>query len=181
MFFLYNRDMNKSQRIIISFFVGFLTGLLIVWVWNVYSSSQRFTPKTQKTIPSNVITKKTDTSTSTIENTDSSAVTPSTIIDVSDQSAGNTVKVSHITLANDGWIVVHEARGGFIANALGAARKDAGKYSDITISLMRNTEPKKEYWVVLYKDNGDRIFDLNTDFPVRDSKNNPIINSFYTQ
>lgn len=88
-------------------------------------------------------------------------------VSVRDQQAGNTIVVDSASLAQDGWIVVHEEiLDGVIGNALGATRKDAGTYTAVSIELLRPTVAGKHYWVTVYADNGDKIFSLKDDTPL---------------
>ena len=51
-------------------------------------------------------------------------------------------------------------------NALGAQRFDAGTYAEAHVDLLRNTEPGKTYFVILYNESGDGEFDLKEDTPL---------------
>ncbi len=90
-------------------------------------------------------------------------------IKVSDQKAGKMVNVAYAKADFPFWLVIHAEKDGKIWNALGARRKDAGEYSGVQVPLLASTKSGSRYWVVLYKDNGDRNFDLKTDFPVKKS------------
>lgn len=73
------------------------------------------------------------------------------------QSAGPTVRAS-FALTRDSWVAVQDGKGG----VLGASRFAAGTTSGI-IELLRPTVPGETYTVVIYADNGNRVFDLYTD------------------
>lgn len=179
-------ELSKIQKTVLGFVGGFIIGALIIWGWSVFHNRPRLDVPAQTTAPTDVSTDETasaDAATDTtkeITNTDTTQLTESAHIVVTDQAAGATVHVDELSLALDGWAVVHEEQGGYIGNALGAMRRDAGSYTDLTVSLLRNTEPATRYWVVLYSDNGDRLFNLHDDFPIRDANSNPIISSFMT-
>ncbi len=99
-------------------------------------------------------------------------------ITVSSQPAGRAVVVSQVVLPQKGWVVVHESNGGELSNALGAARRDAGQYNGVVVELLRNTEPDKNYFVVLYADNGNNTFELKEDVPFSDESGAVLKRSF---
>lgn len=85
-------------------------------------------------------------------------------VSVNNQPAGNSVIVESVTVPPPGvWVAVQETRGNKLGNVLGATRVH-GPLSNIVVSLLRNTEPNREYAVVLYRDGGDGgVFDLKVD------------------
>ena len=99
---------------------------------------------------------------------------------VSEQAAGNEVLVERVSMHDTGWIVVHEVINGHISNALGATRRDAGEHTDVTVSLLRNTEPSGSYVVVLYSDNGNGTFEISLDLPIVDESGEALIQAFNT-
>ena len=173
-------------KTILSLIAGFIVGILIIWGWNTYSNqSPNREVSATTTSPSNL-----NASTSTpVVVSDSGAITSTKVefatessnISVANQPSGSTVSITSFTLETDGWAVVHEEKNGFIANALGAVRRDEGQYTNITIPLLRDTQSDSRYWIVLYSDNGDRQFNLQTDSPLKDSLDSPITSSFKTQ
>ncbi|PIR82220.1 hypothetical protein COU20_03625 [Candidatus Kaiserbacteria bacterium CG10_big_fil_rev_8_21_14_0_10_59_10] len=91
-------------------------------------------------------------------------------IAVSDQLAGRSVTVQSVTLTETGWIAVRErAVEGRPGNVLGAARRDAGVYEEVSVTLLRATEAGGSYEVVVYRDDGDRVFDMKKDTPLEDT------------
>jgi len=176
-------------KIALSFLGGFVVGILIIWGWNAYTNKTYVKDiKPTTTIPENMVATTTkdskDTTTgnsSSITKVETKNIVPVANITVANQPSGNTVKVADVTLKKDGWIVVHEERNGLIANALGAVRKNAGKYKNITVPLLRNTVKNERYWIVLYSDNGDHQFNLKNDLPVKNADGRTIMNSFNTK
>jgi len=176
-------------KIALSFLGGFIVGILIIWGWNAYTNKnyvKDITPTT--TSPENMVATTTkDSKDTTTENGSSITkiktknIVPFANITVTNQPSGSTVKVASVTLKKDGWVVVHEEKDGLIANALGAVRKNAGEYKNITIPLLRNTVKNKQYWIVLYSDNGNRQFNLKEDLPVKNTDGKIIMNSFNTK
>lgn len=87
-------------------------------------------------------------------------------VTVADQSAGMSAVVSKVTLSDAGWVVVREDTGNGMGNILGAHWLPAGTVTDVSVELLRGTEAKKNYFVALYTDNGDKKFDKVTDLPI---------------
>lgn len=99
-------------------------------------------------------------------------------IAVGDQAPGATVTVSFVTLAGNGWVVIHEERDGAPGAILGARRFDAGSGQSGTVELLRPTEEGKVYFAMLHADDGDRQFDHTKDLPIRDPQRNAILMRF---
>lgn len=86
-----------------------------------------------------------------------------TLVLVSDQVAGEVVLVNEVEVTAPGvWVAVAETRNGEVANVLGAARVP-GPSKHISVSLLRQTLPGQTYAIVLYRDDGDGVFDLYAD------------------
>lgn len=98
-------------------------------------------------------------------------------ITVEDQLAGDRVLIKDILLSDSSWAVVHEDVDGVPGNALGAQRFDEGLHSG-TIDLLRSTQVGQNYYILLYKDDGDREFNLETDVLITDSKGDSIKGTF---
>lgn len=82
-------------------------------------------------------------------------------VSVHDQSSGDTVVVESVTVPPPGvWVAVREVAGGDLGNVLGATRI-AGPRSNVSISLLRATEPSRSYAVQLYRDDGNGVFDVS--------------------
>jgi len=84
---------------------------------------------------------------------------------VSDQLAGNMVKIESVSLTFDGWVAVHEDINGQPGNILGAQRFDAGSYSGGQVELARASVTGGKYYVMLHTDDGDKMFDHKLDLP----------------
>ena len=77
-------------------------------------------------------------------------------------------------------MVIHEGTASHVGNALGAARFDKGEHSGV-VGLLRPTEPGVTYRAVLYRDNGDKEFNLDTDFPFLQDGNQPVLTTFIVE
>lgn len=158
-------DDDMTKKMAGMFAAGLLIGGGLVWV--VFSGSVAEAPTEMEE------QQMTDTGTGSM--TDEDMVVKTTLgtrdtIDVSDQAAGSAVHVARVSLNEDAWLVVHELwPDGALGNALGAALVlvDA---RDATVELLRGTTPGKKYMVLVYNDNGDRAFDLDTDTKERDAE-----------
>lgn len=98
-----------------------------------------------------------------------------------DQPAGSSVRVTDVSLPPEGaWVVVHEiGPNAVFLNALGAHRYDTHVREGV-VQLLRPTEPGRQYAVVLYRDNGDRQFSLEEDFPLLDAQSHEPIFDLFT-
>jgi hypothetical protein len=99
---------------------------------------------------------------------------------VENQLAGESVFVKEVKMPQAGWVVVHEVLDGFVANALGATRIDAGEYDVVVVELLRPSIPESDYVVTLYADDGNKQFEINSDSPMIDTKGDAIFKEFET-
>ncbi len=126
-----------------SFVSGVMFGALIVGGWFLGDSL----PEIQLN-PTPSLTPTTETS-----------VQNSGTISVTNQSAGMNVTVESVTVPPPGvWVAVREMSGRSLGNVLGAARV-VGPHTNITVSLLRATEPSRSYAVELYRDDNNGDFD----------------------
>lgn len=95
--------------------------------------------------------------------TELEVVSGSGSISVKDQKDGDFVLVSKIDIENDGWVAVREDSDNGFGNILGALFVEAGSHSDVQVPLLRGTEAGNKYYVVLFADNGDRLFNHTVD------------------
>ncbi len=126
-----------------SFIAGIMFGILLTGAW-FFSDS--FTPAPS---PSS----SADT---TIEMQEGGSVS------VGPQSAGNTAVVESVTVPPPGvWVAVREVVDDELGNVLGAARVK-GPRSNVSIPLLRATEPGRTYAIQLYRDDAGGVFDVTT-------------------
>jgi len=173
---------QDSQKTVVAFVAGLLIGGLLVWV---FSSS----PETAVPVPAadetSDVTAQDDVvaadstddemvSEQDAPTTDETVATPVTVgafkVTVSDQPAGTSVALSNTASypTNDGWVAVHEIVGGNLGNALGAARYSVSEgLMPSVVELLRSTTSGETYMVVYHSDDGDRVFNLSKDTPVR--------------
>lgn len=84
---------------------------------------------------------------------------------VKDQGAGNSVFLSRVELGAPSWVAIQDDDTETPGTILGAQRFDAGVYQG-TVSLLRPTQAGRTYRAVVWRDNGDKVFDLESDVPV---------------
>ena len=112
-----------------------------------------------------------------LEGSGTKDATSAEYIIVENQLAGDRVLIKEIALSASTWAVVHEDVEGIPGNALGAQRFDKGIHNG-TIDLLRSTNFDQNYYVLLYRDDGDREFDLETDSLVVGGDGNPVRDIF---
>ncbi len=85
---------------------------------------------------------------------------------VNDQGAGSVVTVASVETDASVWVVVREDKDGVVGNILGASRVDSGASNNIVVNLLRPTIAGQTYRIVLFRDNGDSLFDYKVDVPM---------------
>lgn len=99
------------------------------------------------------------------------------------QKSGTEVVITHTQLPEDMWLVVHDIQEDeTIGTILGAkfAQKNQQQNGQLSIPLLRNTEPKHSYILVAYKDNGDGRFSVENDIVLRDTSESILYTLFNT-
>lgn len=80
-------------------------------------------------------------------------------VSVTNQPSGESVIIESVTVPPPGvWVAVREASGTDLGNVLGAERV-VGPHGNISVSLLRPTEPGRSYAVQLYRDDNNGNFD----------------------
>lgn len=126
-----------------SFITGLMLGALVVAAWFFKGDASLLSLS----------------SSSLFATSTSSALPESGAVSVSDQPAGPDVVVESVTVPPPGvWVTVREVNGADFGNVLGASRV-VGPHGNVTITLLRPTEPKRSYAVQLYRDDNNGAFD----------------------
>lgn len=133
-----------------SFIAGIMLGALVVGAWFLNGNTSFVSAWTPSPPP---------LATSTTPST-----TPqSGALSVVDQPAGDTVTIESVTVPPPGvWVAVREMFGNDLGNVLGAEHVGNPR-GNVSVSLLRATEPGRPYAVELYRDDGSGIFDLSKD------------------
>ncbi len=127
-----------------SFIAGIMLGALLTAAW-FFDGSVRFAAPFTTAPP--------------LASTTASFILESGAVFVADQPSGESVLVESVTVPPPGvWVAVREMNGRDLGNVLGAARV-VGPHTNITVSLLRATEPSRSYAVQLYRDDNDGAFD----------------------
>jgi len=100
---------------------------------------------------------------------DGTATTSPYMVIVTDQMVGNTVMVDEAQSDTSTWLAVRENNGDLLGRILGAHRMDSGSVTGMPIDLLRPTTANLMYAVVMYKDDGDGVFDNKLDTLIEES------------
>jgi len=101
-------------------------------------------------------------------------------VDVSNQPAGESVTIDEVMFDAASWVAVREATDGEMGNVLGAKWRPAGEWTNLDVSLLRATSPDEQYYVTIYRDNGDKEFQYAADTLV-DVDGRTVYTSFRTE
>jgi hypothetical protein len=163
----------------LTFVSGFIVGIVALYAWGQVFNKDEVKTMTEDGAKTEQSTGSEQANATTTDNMSAEgAVMAGEAIVVGQQDAGKVVEVSAVSMAKSGWVVVHEIKSGVVANALGAARREVGEYTDVTVHLLRGTVAGGEYAVVLYEDNGDKSFNLASDVPVTNSNGGFVMQKF---
>jgi hypothetical protein len=131
-----------------SFVAGVMVGVLVTGAWFLSGNAQSI-----PMVSLHPLSSFNATSTTPIQNKKSDALS------VADQQSGDTVLIESVTVPPPGvWIAVREVNGNDLGNVLGAERV-GGPRSNVSVSLLRSTEPNHLYAVELYRDDNNGTFD----------------------
>ena len=154
---------------------GIIVGALVVWGWSAWRGGEVQEEQATATSPAK---------TGTVSNTGSAAspaASPeSSLLVESPQSAGLVVSITKAAVSRPTWVVVYESRGGVVGNALGASLFFPNM-SGGTVVLLRATMAGQTYFVGEQTDDGDRIFELRGDEPVRGQDGGELRATFVAQ
>lgn len=98
-----------------------------------------------------------------IERSEAEATSTVSAVIVRDQKAGAAVLVDSIEATDVSWVAVRENNYDVMGRILGARKVAPGMHENVTVELLRPTAPNVMYAVVLYRDDGDGIFDHKLD------------------
>lgn len=166
--------LSEKQRLIVVLIAGFVAGVALTTLFFVLPEGAPVS-----------VSKVNNTQAVQERQVGTSAVLENIVSDgaekviVQDQSAGSVVRLSSVTLSSSSWVAVHENMAGMPGNVLGAVRLDQGMSAG-QVALLRPTESGVSYYVRVYRDDGDRMFDLTKDAMVINVANVPIGDTFQT-
>ena len=88
---------------------------------------------------------------------------------------GNSVSVDVAVLEEGGFIVIYENTAEPTGEVLGVSTYlPAGEYTNVPITLSRQVQDGESFDAMLHKDNGDHVFNIATDEPLRGENGNSV-------
>jgi zinc transporter ZupT len=97
---------------------------------------------------------------------------------VGEQPEGLHVFLNSVSTDRTVWIAVQEDNDGELGNILGAALVSEGSHDGLWVELLRNTEAGHIYYITAYAENGDGVFDHETDALLPGPNSDNVIGSF---
>ncbi len=189
---------------VLTFITGLVVGGLLGWVWfalrpsstaNMAAATATTTAMTDTssgaamtatnstssvasgiTLPASGAAATTNTAPAS---TSASSATNAALTIPSPQASGLNVAVSNAVVSQPTWVVVYESRAGQPGNVLGAQMFFPGTTSG-AVSLLRGTLPGQTYFVGESVDDGDHIFSVDNDKPVRNADGSLMTVQFQT-
>lgn len=160
------------QNLIIALIIGIFIGLGAYYLWDnkeTIKLKKNGTPSSENTADN----------TETAGDTEETAFTESSnSVTAPNQPAGYRAILGAVTIAKDGWVVIHEDADGVPGNVLGAQRFSAGTYENSVVELLRNTTEGNIYYAMIHTDDGDKMFDFGKDTPAQNNQGAPIMTIF---
>jgi|GEM_PF-1216239 len=181
-------DKSYTGTYVAIFVGGVIIGAFIGWaIAGSHNGGGAVTSTASSTALTVVSTASTTSNTagaaSTINLSGSTVASSGAFVVGSPQAAGFAVAVSQVVVSQPTWVVVYEDHAGVPGNALGAELflPQSGNNSQSgTVELLRGTLPGQTYFAGEALDDGDKIFSLAGDKPVRDAQGNPVLVEFTT-
>jgi hypothetical protein len=168
-------EKQEGQKTIVSFVVGLLIGGLLVWAFSGPASDESAKEEVKEDAVGKEVKNESKEVTTTTEQTEvTQPVEKATLpvgegkISIGDQSASSAIKLDAATYPiAEGWVGVRDYSNGQLGGLLGVVRfSEAQGLVPNQIVLQRSTTAGNEYAVVVFKENGDREFNLAEDAQV---------------
>lgn len=101
-------------------------------------------------------------------------------LSVSDQPSGMSVAIESVDLKENGYVVIHEDEAGKAAKVIGNSKLlEAGSYSNLEVSLTRESKDDEVLYAMLHSDDGDGSYGFpDEDFPLKDEQDNVVLKKF---
>lgn len=167
---------QDGQKTLVAFIVGLLIGGMLVWV---FSGPEATAPTTDEEVTEEVSSEtnsneSTDSGVVTNDKEDASETTKATLqvgkgsVVVEDQKASDTIVLQSATYPiSEGWIGVREYNNDQLGYILGVVRfSESQGLVPSEITLQRSTTAGNRYAVVIYTEDGDRVFNLANDVQI---------------
>lgn len=171
-------EKQEGQKTVVSFVVGLLIGGLLVWAFSGPADENKAKDtkndaKTEQMDDTDDMTTDEEGMSEEVDNVVTE--TPKATLPVGEgkvtvegQTAGKVVSLSGATYpVAEGWVGVRDYQNGQLGSLLGAVRfsEEQGLVPS-EIVLQRATTAGNEYAVVIYRENGDRQFNLAEDVQI---------------
>lgn len=151
------------------FVIGLIIGVLVMWIFGGTKGSEDATKTSELSTTTaedlvGEVGEEVSTNLGQVEVAPTENTTVGTdSLTVQNQSSGATVFIETLNVTASTWVAVHDVKSdGTLGNILGARRFEPGMRSGV-VELLRNTVSGTNYSAVMYRDNGDREFNKNTD------------------
>ncbi len=183
-----HKDMPAQKsgmgKIVSIFIAGLVVGFLIGWGWSATRPAPTTTTNTTQTTSADTQTADTGSSAVSgigISNTGNVTATGASSFTIpSPQDSGMQVAVASALVTQPTWIVVYDNVNSQPGRVLGAELIFPTTKSG-AVDLLRGTLPGQKYFVGESVDDGDKIFSIQNDKPVRDAQGNPVWVTFQTR
>lgn len=159
---------NMNRNTIVTGVIALIVGVLIGWFIGHGSTTSK-TAITGEKMVANIDSAMMDDKSkdgSMMSDDSMMMVDTDAAVMVANQTAGNAVTIASVETDESTWVAVREGKNGVMGNILGASRVDAGASNNVVVDLLRPTMAGNDYYVVLFSDNGDRMFDHKMDMPM---------------
>lgn len=151
------------------FVIGLIIGVLVMWIFGGTKGSEDATKTSElsTTTAEDLVGEDGEEVSTNLGQVEVAPTENTTVgtdsLTVQNQSSGATVFIETLNVTASTWVAVHDVKSdGILGNILGARRFEPGMRSGV-VELLRNTVSGTNYSAVMYRDNGDREFNKNTD------------------
>ncbi|MEZ4180484.1 MAG: hypothetical protein R3B41_03180 [Candidatus Doudnabacteria bacterium] len=104
--------------------------------------------------------------------------TSTSALAISTQIAGGSITIDNFYLDEPGFIVIHQLNNDGSLGAIIGKSGYLGQGSGQDLLITAKVSAEQQYTGVIYKDNGDKSFNSNSDNPVLQPTGKPIMNNF---
>lgn len=171
-----SEEVKDSQKTVVAFIAGLLVGALLVWMFGSSDADMKQdmhdADDESALLDEDMMEFDSESEADTAMNEEVDAILAAELpvgdaeAELGGTTAGSVVNLSSATFPTDaGWVAVRSYNDGMLGNVLGASRysKEQGLVPE-TIQLLTPTIVGQEYAIVFFSENGDRQFNMRSDF-----------------